>query len=201
MKAVFKARWPLAVAVLLIVAPCVRADSWTFSLDPPGGAISGVAGSTIGWGYTITNQSATNWLVLAGLSAGSFANATPDASLFTFPIIAPGATFAVVYNPITLEGLFQIMWDANAPVGFTNIGVFVLSAEFWDADPLAQANANFVSLALDQSAGYSATVAAPPTTPIPEPATLLLTGIGAAGILLRRRRCKPGPAQHVVPPQ
>lgn len=183
----FRKQW-LLLATLLIAAPQAWADSWTFSLNPPGGAISGAPGSTVGWGYTVTNQSVTNWLVLSGLNADPFLHATPDASLFAFPIIAPGATFAVVYNPTTLEGLFQITWDATAPVGFTNIGVFVLTGQFWDADPLA--GGNFVSLALDLTAGYSAAVSVPATTPVPEPATLLLTALGAAGVLLRRRTLK-----------
>ena len=182
MKAIVS-RWGFCLLALALCAPVACADTWTVSLTPPGGAISGPPGSTIGWGYTITNLSTTNWLMLTALNQDPFLNATPDASLFAFPILAPLTSLTVLYNATTLEGLFQISWDPNAPVGFTNTGVFVLSAEFWDGDPLT--GANFVDFGLDQSAAYSATVA-----PIPEPATLLLCATGLAGVLLRRRRAR-----------
>ncbi|MGH9814850.1 MAG: hypothetical protein ACRD6I_02110 [Candidatus Acidiferrales bacterium] len=144
-----------ALAAVFLLAPAAQADSWTLALAPPGGAISGPAGSTIGWGFTVTNQSATNWLMLTGITADLFQQATPDASIFSFPILAPMSTLSVAYNAATFEGIFQITWDATAPVGFTNLGVFIVTGEFWDADPFA--GGGFVSLALDQSAAYSAT--------------------------------------------
>ncbi|MGH9860981.1 MAG: PEP-CTERM sorting domain-containing protein [Candidatus Acidiferrales bacterium] len=175
-----------ALAAVFLLAPAAQADSWTLALAPPGGAISGPAGSTIGWGFTVTNQSATNWLMLTGITADLFQQATPDASIFSFPILAPMSTLSVAYNAATFEGIFQITWDATAPVGFTNLGVFIVTGEFWDADPFA--GGGFVSLALDQSAAYSATVSPSANTPVPEPATLLLATTGAAVLLLRRRR-------------
>src|ERR1035438_2868744 len=48
-------------------------------------SIAGPANSTIGWGYSITNPSATQWLVITGLSAGTFVNGSPDSSYFDFP--------------------------------------------------------------------------------------------------------------------
>jgi len=172
------------VAVILCASPVARADTFTFSVLPVGGAISGPPGATIGWGYTITNQSATNWLVLTGISADLFSHGTPDSSPFDFPILAPLATASVPYNATTLSGLFQLTWDSTAPVGFTNTGTFVLSGEFWDNDPLA--GGNFVSLGLDQSAAYSATVT--PAATVPEPSTLALLATGLAAFRLRRQR-------------
>lgn len=176
-------RWVLGLVVLLFCAPGMRADSWTFSLVPANGAISGPPGATIGWGYSITNQSSTNWLMVTGISSDPFLHATPDAFLFTFPILAPMASLTVPYNATTFEGLFQITWDPTAPVGFINTGVFVLNAEFWDNDPLG--GGNFLSLGLDQSAAYSASVSG--TAPVPEPGTLLLIGSGLVGVLAHRR--------------
>jgi hypothetical protein len=173
----------LAAVVVLTCAPAARAD-WIFTLDPPGGAVFGDPGTTVGWGYSVTNQSEENWLVLSGLSADAFAHATPDASLFDFPILAPGATLDVPYAA-GLAGLFRITWDPTAPVGFTSSGTFVLSAEAWDGNPLL--GGSFVSLELDRSAAYSATVSSSDTAAVPEPSALLLMIGGATGLLWRRR--------------
>ena len=57
------ARWKLpvslAVAAWLLCATTASAAplTFSFSLLPADGAIAGEAGATIGWGYTITNES------------------------------------------------------------------------------------------------------------------------------------------------
>ena len=180
---VWCSRWMLAVVAVLMFAPAARADPWTFSLDPSTGAILGAPGETIGWGYSVTNQSETNWLLLSALSADPFFNATPDASLFDLPAIAPGATFSLAFTAGS-TGLFQITWDGNAPIGFTNAGTFILSAESWDNDP--NLGGSFISLGPDRSADYSATVTSSEVTLVPEPSTLLLMATGVTFLLQRR---------------
>lgn len=176
------ARLTLAVAGLLLSAAVAKASP-VFSLLPPSGAISGAPGSTIGWGYTIGNDTGL-WLEVTGLTSDPFQHATADASLFDFPILAPFTTLRVPYNPAAFAGLFQITWDPTAPVGFTNTGVFTLSSAFWDADPLA--GGNFLAFAQDQTAAYTATVVAI----VPEPNTLLLmmAALASAGMLHPRGR-------------
>jgi PEP-CTERM motif len=175
--------WTIAVAALLLCATPAQAGPLTFSFDlaPLDGSISGAPGATIGWGYFVDNPSDA-WLELSGLDAGTFAQATPDAGLFDFPILAPGGSQSRAFAA-SLQGLYQLTWDAGAAVGFTNVGQFVITANFWDADPLA-GEAIFLG-SLTRYIDYSASVT--PEAHVPEPGTLVLVASGAAAAVLRRR--------------
>jgi hypothetical protein len=172
----------LALAFTVGLPQEASAGPITFDLLPANGAIVGQAGSTIGWGYTVTNGS-EHWLELTSVSADPFEHATGDASPFDFAILAPGQTHTAIYDAaVGFPGLFQLTWDLSAPVGFTNIGVFVVTGMLWNASPFDSAAA-VIALAPDLTAAYSASV-----TPVPEPGTLLLMGSGAAMAALARRR-------------
>jgi hypothetical protein len=174
----------LTLAIWFIgVAGTASANPFTFSTVPGSGVISGPAGSTIGWGYTLTNTSLTDWLVLTAVSADVFQFATASAAIFDFPVLAPGSSLTVSYLA-GLAGLFELIWDPNAPIGFVNSGTFIVSAEWWAGDPFA--GGSFLGFATEQSALYSASVTAP-VTAVPEPSGLFLTTLGAL-LLLRRQR-------------
>ena len=115
----------LACLATVVLTTPAAADSFTFTTVPSGGNISGPAGSTIGWGYTIANLS-PNWLVTDNLSAGLFLHGTPNALIFDFPVIAPGASLFVGFDSTNMKGLYGLKWDGNAPNGFTNYEVFIL---------------------------------------------------------------------------
>lgn len=159
-------------AFLFASVPVALADSLQFTLIPSNGDISGGPGSTIGWGYVITNQSSGDWLVTTGLSPDSFLHGTP-AMLFTFPIIGPGQNATEAFNPTAGAGLYQLHWDSNAPNGFVNSGDFILAAQWWTGDPTT--GGTFIADAPDTSAPYSAAVG--PFATVPEPSKLMLLGI------------------------
>lgn len=157
--------------------------NWSFATLPTNGAVSGQAGTTVGWGYNISNADPLLWLSVTGFSADPFLNGVPDGSIFDFPVIAPSSTVSVAYDGI--HGLYQLTWDAAAPTGFVNSGTFVLSGAWYDGDPFGAGI--FVSDAADRSATYAAKVVAAPTSNVPEPTTLILLASGVLGFGVRRR--------------
>lgn len=150
--------------------PCI--ENWCFDTIPDSGDIAGPAGSTIGWGYTITNLDPVNRLSFVAVSADPFLYGTPDASVFDFPTVAPGDTVSVAYDGS--NGLFQLTWDNDAPEGLVNTGNFLLNAEW--LDPLG----NLIGFSF-KLAPFSATVA---SASVPEPSTLLLLFAGITGLTL-----------------
>jgi hypothetical protein len=177
-----------AIGILLLSSVTASADSMTyaFSTDPPSGNIMGTDDSTIGWGYSIINNSLTDWLVTTNLASDPFADGIPVASLFDFPIIAPGATASLAYDPAAATGLFSLTWNADAPIGFTNSGVFTLDAEWWTGDPFA--GGSFIQDAAEGTAAYSATVSSPSSVPEPNIFFVLTTVLMALFICHRRIR-------------
>lgn len=189
----------VALAGLMVLPFGVAsADTYTFEDLPSGGDIMGPPGSTIGWGYSITNNSTIDWLVTTNLTSSLFTDGTADASPFDFPIVSPGSTVTLPYDQATDTGLFALTWDATALVGLTDAGVFTLSAEWWTDNPLT--TGSFLEDAPDETAAYSATVSAaivPVPVPEPSPGSLLVTGMSGLMLALSRRRGHP-PGRRLV---
>jgi hypothetical protein len=161
---------------LMLVAATAQADSVDFVAVPA--AITSAPGSTVGWGYSITNNT-SDYLFASALNAGATQAGIFDFVVFDFPLIAPGATVAQAYDPNLFTGLAQFTWDANAAPGTTNTGFFAIGFDFFDP------NTNLdLGPAFDAQAPYSVSVA----TPVPEPASLALLVSGFGALLLFRRR-------------
>jgi PEP-CTERM motif-containing protein len=168
----------------LIGAGRARAVGFGFETLPASGELAAAAGAKVGWGYQITNPTGDRWLSFDALDAGVFSLGTPDASLFDFPILAPGASLDVPYDGT--HGLFAFTWSVLAPPGSVNQGVFTLAASWYDADPLA--GGALLESADDATAAYRVRV-------VPEPGTGLLLGAGLAAFAAARRGCGRPPSR------
>jgi len=174
----------LSFIAVLSLASFAVADDIALTLIPLSGDISGPAGSTIGWGYTITNNTAL-WIQTEAVSSDPFLNGTPSV-IFDFPAVAPGSfvtqDFSLVVTGLCSFppcGLYSLTWDTTAPVGFVNSGTFIVSSDFYSCDP-SDPTCFDLGPAPDASAAYSATVTG---STVPEPTSLLLilSGVGAVG--------------------
>jgi hypothetical protein len=201
----------LVAAVLIVCATSASADTYTFTTLPDPGLLTAAPGSTTGWGYSITNNSATNWLVVYGLSAGTFPGSTVNPYFFDMPSIAPGASRIVPYNPfspygyafmaahgfphpvdLTLAfdpvtnpsnalGLYQVILDPSVADGTVYSGNFVIKAAWFNDNLDTNPSAQLVGSAPDGSASYSLVVT-------PEPASLTLAGMGFLALAFRARK-------------
>jgi len=161
-----------------LVAGAAEASAFTLQLTPANGQVGGPAGSVVGWGYSITNDT-SSYLVPTALNADLFSYGSPLA-LFDFPAIAPHSTWTSDFVA-NMSGLFQLTWDPDAPVGFANFGQFSLEADFYDNDPLA--GGEYVGNTGEAVATYTAVVT------VPEPCTSLLLACGLLSMAgLRRHR-------------
>jgi hypothetical protein len=176
--------WLTIVASGAIVPSSARASEiLTFDLVPTDGIVTGPPGSTVGWGYSLTNQSASDWLVTTALNSDLFLFGTP-ALLFDFPDLAPGSTVFLPFDEALGTGLYQLTWDLSTPDDFANFGRFTLSAQWWNGDPLN--GGIFVKDAPDSVQAYFAVVSE--TATVPEPSTIGLCVVGLAVLLMGRRQ-------------
>ena len=137
------------------------ATMWSASLIPSSGSIFAPPGQKAGWGYSISNHDMAQWLVPFNLDADTFEHGSAN-SLFLFPAVAPGSTITVPWDGVS--GLYELHWDADAPLGFVNLGVFVISADFYTGDPAS--GGVFSSVGGQEGLAYSIEASG-----IPEPGT------------------------------
>jgi hypothetical protein len=174
--------------VLCSISALADPLSFSFALTPTDGAISGTPGSTIGWGYAITNSDLKYGLLITdfGLDGSPGFDSATAFGLFDFPVLDPDTAQTEQFDPLASIGFFQIVWDASATIGLINTGNFFVTGQFFD--PLTGDN---VGSPITEEASYTATVVAPVGTAVPEPSSLTLLSSGLIGIaawVLKKKR-------------
>jgi hypothetical protein len=190
---------------LLIVVGCLagNAEMVMITTDPPGGAVTGSPGQTVGYGFTITNSTAyyllfdNSYFCEPGQDPAS---TTCTQSLGTYQDyianngteIAPMSSLSESFNANTMTGFGAYNISPTAMVGATDSGNLVATYMEYQGDPFS--GGTQVSGDIELSAPASVTVTPVSTTPEPSSAILAaLAGLGALFYGARFRR-PPGSA-------
>jgi hypothetical protein len=180
---------------MLTVALCMGLQAGPIlTLDPAGGALSGFPGQTVGWGYTLVND--TDYLVV---TSADYVTATPVGAFtdfisgFNFIVVGPPPESTVVsqsFDLLAQTGIGSYLIDPAAPIGASSIGVIQLTYDLYSVspnDPAFDPGTDLVSGGNFLEADASVEVV------IPEPSTYLLLACGLIALaVVRRQACRPG---------
>jgi hypothetical protein len=192
----------IAVIFLFTLGSLAHADTLpTLTLDPTNGAITGTAGSTVGWGFTLTNLG-PDFAVVTGsdFCVGPITSPCSN-SLGTYTdfigqqffVLGPSPENPMVsqsFDLMALTGIGSLAINPLAQPGDSAIGQIVLSYDLFSLSPN---NPNFDPILDTLSDGNflkapaSVTVATT-TVQIPEPGSLSLLACGLFGFLLLKQR-------------
>lgn len=163
----------------------------TFTPDPADGQVSGAAGSTVGWGFTITNTSATDYVLISNTDFcpegaldqinGCPAPGHPNYGTYTDSLSLNGSYNTL--NPLQTETLSAsglgsfVINPALTPGIYT--GALVIYYDVLDGTSFDQLFSEHVTAA--------ASIDVVPSDATPEPGTivLLLPALGMVGYKLR----------------
>lgn len=179
-------RFAVALLILIALGNLAHADSVpTLTLSPANGALTGAAGSTVGWGFTITNSTDFLLVTSSDFCVGAITSPCSN-SLGTFTDFIASDQFVVVgpspesssvtqaFDSIALTGIGSFLINAAAQPGDNVIGQIVLTYDLFNVSPN---DPNFNPIADNISNGNLLTANASvsvPTTATPEPGTGLL---------------------------
>jgi hypothetical protein len=173
----------------------------TLALDPVGGAITGVAGSTVGWGFMLTNLG-SDFAVITGSDfcvgpiTSPCSNPLGTYTDFVgqqFFVLGPSpesSSISQSFDLMALTGVGSFFINPLAQTGDKAVGQIVLSYDLFtlspndpNFDPIADtlSNGNFLM------APASVTVTKT-TVPTPEPGSFSLIASGLLGFLLLMKR-------------
>jgi hypothetical protein len=194
------------LAGCLCFAPALQANT-VLTLNPPNGAISGAAGTTIGWGFTFAND--TNYAVITGTefcatASGPLPNIClpPSPDLGTYTDFA-GAQFLVVGPSPETTSVTQAFdnslqtglgsFSINPAATGTESGILVVTYDLYSVSPNDPAFSFVDDFVGGNYLTAAASVTVGTTSPVPEPSTFVYL---AAALLFAVLRVRESLAQY-----
>ena len=162
----------------------------TLSLNPSSGLVSGNAGQTVGWGFTLTNSGDVFAVVTSADFCGAVISSPCSTALGTFTDFIAQSNFTAinahgsvtaVFNPASHTGVGSYTINPGALSGSSFLGQVVVTYDtFSDASLSNQISSD---IRLSAPASVSVTVA----TPEPMSVGLVPLGILALLVVINRR--------------
>lgn len=181
----------LNVAVLAVALMGVIGAAPVLTLNPANGVVSGDPGSTVGWGFTLSNDSGFLVPSLVVFCEGAFNTAcAPTYGTFTdfaarSQVNVVGPTVAQTFNNATQQGIGSFTINANAPAGATDTGTMFLVYDTYSCD-ITNSNCNPTQSAFSQLLSAPASVrVAGASAAVPEPGTTALLFVGLVLLMIK----------------
>ena len=199
-----------AMRSVFVIAIClaawttrVRADDISLTLDPANGALTGSAGSTVGWGFTVTNIT-VDWLFITAsdfcvgavnspCTPNAIGTYTDFAGAFQFLVVGPdpeSPSITEAFDPALFTGLGIFAIDPAATGSIS--GAIAVTYDLYSVDPNSMdfdPNADIVSAGNLLLVPASVTVK-DSTVSIPEPGVWVLLLAGFAVLLPLTRKLR-----------
>ncbi len=129
-------------SLMVLAAGCSLQANPVFTLDPPSGNVTGLAGTDTGWGFTMTSDSV---LYISSIVSSLIDQSNPSLGLYTDfigaeggpvnGVLAPGASpWTQTFDDIS-QGVGAFSIDPSAPVGATDQGFIEVQYATYSEDP------------------------------------------------------------------
>ncbi len=188
----------LLQTLLLSLGIAAAAQAASLTLTPASGSLSGAAGSTVGWGFTLSNPSDFAVVTSSNFCLGSSGVTTlciaPTTGIYSddiannFTIVGQSPESPVLsqaFNQASGIGVGSFTIKAGAVVGSVDNGQIVLTYDLYSVDPLSPV---FDPIAdLISTGSFLSDPATVTVTGAPEPSAWLLVAAGGSLLFYVRR--------------
>jgi hypothetical protein len=201
--------------ILALLTGCYAKAAPIQILIPSNGVITGIPGQTIGWGFTITNDS--TYLVITGSQFCSNESVTPfcympSPSLGTFKDFT-GSQFVLVgpapesisvrqlFDDLALTGIGSFTIDSEAAPGSAVAGIIELTYDLFSVSPNSE-SFNPLTDTISDGSFLSAAAEVDVISAVSEPKSLSLVLLGSGLLAVRRvmiNRDNPRPGRETPP--
>jgi hypothetical protein len=131
----------LTLLVAAAFAACAQADTVALTLLPSSGVVGGEPGAVVGWGFTITDTSSSDWIVLADSTFtgspiyGSYMDYLATGPQYVAGPAPESSTISQSWDASTQLGLGEFDINATAPVGANIPGTINVDYDVFSQDP------------------------------------------------------------------